>query len=219
MKIFLDTANLEQIKKWMPTGLVDGITTNPSHLSKEGPATKELLLEISRIVPGEVSVEVVKKDPQEVYQQAKEIAELGKNIVVKIPFALEYLSVIDRLTKEGIRINVTLIFSLLQALCAAKLGVAYISPFIGRLDDIDVDGVAIVAEIVDMVAIHGFSSQVLSASVRHVMHFHKVLLAGSDVATIPPSLFERLIKHPLTEQGMKKFDQDWQQLGKKDLLS
>lgn len=219
MKIFLDTANRELIEKWVPTGIVDGVTTNPSLLSKEGSNTKEVLLDICKMVAGDVSIEVVKKKPDDVYAQAKEIAALAPNVVVKIPFAFEYIPVIDKLTKEGVRLNITLIFSLLQALLVAKLDVAYISPFIGRWDDIDIDGMELVAKLVHMTETYGFPSQILAASIRHIMHFHKAVLAGADVATVPPKLLDQVMSHPLTEKGIKKFDADWQKLGKQELLS
>jgi len=219
VKIFLDTANREEIKKWMPTGIIDGITTNPSLLSKEGPHTKDVLTDICKMVAGDVSIEVVKKDPEDVYKQAKEIAELADNVVVKIPFAFEYLPIIKRSSQEGVRINVTLIFSLLQALLVAKLDVVYISPFIGRWDDIDINGMELIHKLVHMVEVYGFSSQVLAASIRHVMHWHESVLAGCDVATVPAKLLGQIMVHPLTEKGIKKFDEDWQKLGKKELLS
>lgn len=218
MKLFLDTANREMIKKWVPTGVIDGVTTNPSLLSKEGPNCKDVLLDICRMVEGDVSIEVVKKDPNDVYKQAKEISELAKNVVVKIPFAFEYLPVIKRLVAEDVRINVTLVFSLMQALLVAKLDVTYISPFIGRLDDIDTDGLALIEDLVQMSLQHGFSSQILAASIRHVMHLHHVVLMGADVATVPPKILDQLMYHPLTEMGIKAFDEDWKKLGKEDLL-
>jgi len=219
MKVFLDTANLEMIKKWVDTGIVDGVTTNPSLLSKEGKNTKEVLLEICKIVDGDVSIEVVKKSPEDVYKQAKDIAALAKNVVVKIPFAFEYLHVIKRLAKDGVRINVTLIFSLLQALMVAKLGVAYISPFVGRWDDVDVNGLRLIDELVVMKHNYGFESEILAASIRHVMHWHEVVLSGADVATVPPKLLNQIMVHPLTQKGIKKFDDDWEKLGKDELLS
>lgn len=219
MKLFLDTANREMIKKWVDTGIIDGVTTNPSLLSKEGTSTKEVLVDICKMVSGDVSIEVVKKDPEDVYKQAKEIAALADNVVVKIPFAYEYLPVIKRLTDEGVRLNITLIFSLLQAMLVAKLGVTYISPFIGRWDDIDIDGMELIEKLVHMVDRYGFASQILAASIRHVMHFHHSVLIGADVATVPPKLLDQIMHHPLTEKGIKKFDADWEKLGKDELLS
>ena len=219
MKIFLDTANRDMIKKWVATGIIDGVTTNPSLLSKEGKNTKEVLVDICKMVDGDVSIEVVKKDPEDVYKQAKEIAALADNVVVKIPYAYEYLSVIKKLSQEGIKINVTLIFSILQALLVAKLGVTYISPFIGRWDDIDINGLELVDKLMLMKNQYDFKSEILAASIRHVMHWHEVALAGVDVATVPPKLLDQVMHHPLTEVGIKKFDADWNKLGKQELLS
>jgi transaldolase len=218
MKFFLDTANIDLIKKWIPTGLVDGVTTNPSLLSKEGSDTKKVLLEICDLVKGDVSIEVVKKDPQEVYEQAKQISGVASNVVVKIPFAQEYLPIISKLTKEGVKINVTLIFSMVQALLVSKLGVTYISPFIGRWDDIDVDGMGLIEQLMVMKYNYGFESEILAASIRNVIHLHKAILMGTDVATIPPKLLDKVFAHPLTLQGIQKFDADWKKLGKQELF-
>ena len=219
MKIFLDTANREMIKKWVATGIIDGVTTNPSLLTKEGVNTKEVLVDICKMVSGDVSIEVVKKNPADVYKQAKEIAELAPNVVVKIPFAFEYLPVIKKLVQEGVRINVTLIFSLLQALLVAKLDVTYISPFIGRWDDIDINGIELIGKLTHMTERYGFASQILAASIRHLMHWHETVLFGADVATVPPKLLDQIMNHPLTVKGIKKFDDDWNKLGKTELLS
>ncbi len=218
MKLFLDTANKELIKKWILTDLVDGVTTNPSLLSKEGENPKEVLLEICKMVDGDVSIEVVEKEPEKVYTQAKQISQVAKNVVVKIPFTFEYLPVISKLTKEGVAINVTLIFSLAQAMLVAKLGVKYISPFIGRWDDIDVDGMDLIENLVIMKNNYEFESQILAASIRHVIHLHQSILMGVDVATIPPNLLDKVFAHPLTLQGIEKFDADWRKLGKEELF-
>lgn len=218
MKLFLDTADRKLIKKWIPTNLIDGVTTNPTHLSKEDPNTKKVLLEICSMVKGDVSIEVVKKEPQDVYKQAKEISALAPNVAVKIPFHQEYLPVISKLVQEGVVVNVTLIFSLLQALLVAKLGVKYISPFVGRLDDIDVDGMNLVSDLRHIIDEYGFESNIIAASLRHVMHWHEATLLGADVATIPPKLLDQIMVHPLTEKGIAKFDVDWAKLGKKELL-
>ena len=218
MKLFLDTANKELIKKWIPTGLVDGVTTNPSLLAQESGDIKTMLLDICNMVNGDVSIEVVEKTPERVYQQAKEISALAKNVVVKIPFAQEYLPVISMLTKENIKINVTLIFSLAQALLVSKLGVKYISPFIGRWDDIDVNGMNLIEDLVIMKQNYGFKTEILAASIRNVIHLQDSILAGVDVATIPPTLLDKVFKHPLTLQGIEKFDSDWKKLGKVNLF-
>ena len=219
MKLFLDTADREEIKQWMPTGLIDGITTNPSHLSKQGTNTKQVLLDICEMVPGDVSIEVVEKEAEAVYAQAKEIAALANNVVVKIPFAKEYLPVIKRLVDEDVALNITLVFSMLQALLVAKLGVRYISPFIGRWDDIDTDGLTVLNQFIEMKHTYDFESQILAASIRHVMHWHHAAILGADVATLPAALLDKLMNHPLTERGIAKFDADWATLGKKSLLA
>lgn len=218
MKIFLDTADRSLIKEWLPTGLVDGITTNPSNLSKEGKNTREILLEICSLVSGDVSIEVVEKSPEAVYKQAREIAALAKNVVVKIPFSQTYLPVIKKLVTEKIAINVTLVFGVLQALLVAKLGVRYISPFVGRWEEIDIDGISILGEIKDVIDNYGFSSEILAASLRTLMHVHQAALLGVDIATVHPTLLSNVMNHPLTSRGIEKFDEDWGKLGKPNLL-
>jgi len=218
MKIFLDTANREFIKKWLPTGLIDGITTNPSHLSKEDPDSKKVLREICAMVPGDVSIEVVEKNPEEVLKQALQISKFAPNVVVKIPCAPEYLSVIHELAKQDVKINVTLVFTSLQALMVAKLGVTYISPFIGRWDEIGVDGIDCLASIIHMKQTYDYSSQILAASVRHITHWQKAVELGADVVTVPQAVFEQAMKHPLTDRGIEIFDNDWKKLGKKSLF-
>lgn len=214
MKIFLDTANLEGIKKWAMTGLIDGVTTNPTHLSKEGGNPKEQILAICAALPeGEISVEVTEQDPDAVYKQAKDIAALAENIVVKIPCHHNYYQVIRRLAHEEIPLNITLVFSLVQGLMMCKLGVRYISPFVGRLDDIDVDGIELLPEMREMVDEYGFDTGILAASLRGVRHMHEAILAGADAATISLPVFEKMIEHPLTDQGIKTFSADWAKLG------
>lgn len=214
MKIFLDTANLEGIKKWAMTGLIDGVTTNPTHLSKEGGNPKEQILAICAALPeGEISVEVTEQDPDAVYKQAKDIAALAENIVVKIPCHHNYYQVIRRLAHEEIPLNITLVFSLVQGLMMCKLGVRYISPFVGRLDDIDVDGIEVLPEMREMVDEYGFDTGILAASLRGVRHMHEAILAGADAATISLPVFEKMIEHPLTDQGIKTFSADWAKLG------
>jgi len=213
MKIFLDTANRELIKKLLPTGIVDGVTTNPSLLSKEGGDIKKVLADICALVAGPVSVEVVEKQPDAVLKQARQIAAFAKNVVVKIPFAHEYLPVIKTLVAEGIPLNITLVFTPLQALLVAKLGVQYISPFLGRWDDIGVDSYALLEETMTIKELYDFDSQILAASIRSMAQWQKVAQTGADVATIPPAVLEQVFKHPLTAQGIKQFDEDWQKLG------
>ncbi len=218
MKIFLDTANREYIKKLLPTGVIDGITTNPSLLSKEGSQSKQVLQDICAMVPGPVSIEVVEKHPDAVLKQGREIAQFAKNIVVKIPFALEYMQVIKTLAHEGIPLNITLVFTPLQALMVAKLGVTYISPFLGRWDDIGVDSIDLLEQTVDIKETYDFDSQILAASIRSVLQWQKVAEASADVITVPPAIFEQVFKHPLTERGIAMFDADWQKLGKTSLF-
>ena len=215
MKIFLDTANLEGIKHWVKTGLIDGVTTNPTHLSKEGGDIKKLVKEICAVVShGDVSVETTEIAPQKVYEQAKEISKLADNVIVKIPCHQDYYLIIKKLVDQGIKINVTLVFTLIQSLFMCKLGVKYISPFIGRWDDIDVDGIEIIDELRLMIDDYEFTkTKILAASIRHVRHFHEAILAGADVITVPIAVMEKATKHPLTDQGIAKFNADWQKLG------
>lgn len=216
MKIFLDTANIPAIKKWAQTGLIDGVTTNPSHLSKEGGDPKKQVLEICSILPeGEISVEVTEKDPQAVYKQAKEIAALHKNIFVKVPCHADYYAVIKRLVDEDVSLNITLVFTVIQGLMMCKMGVAMISPFIGRWDDIDVEGIDVLYEMREMMDQYDFRTELLAASIRGVRHFHKSILAGADIVTLPIDVFEKSIEHPLTNAGIEKFDADWKKLGVK----
>lgn len=219
MKLFLDTSNRDVIKKWLPTGLVDGITTNPSNLSKEGSDTKQVLMDICAMVPGPVSIEVVEKAPDAVYSQAKQIAALAPNVVVKIPCLPEYFPVMKKLVAEKIKLNITLVFSEIQALAVAKLGVAYISPFVGRWDDIGNEGIELISNLVEIKQTYDFESEILAASLRSVFHWKQAALAGADVATLPPATFEQGFKHPLTDKGVEIFDNDWKKLGKTSLLS
>jgi transaldolase len=218
MKLFLDCANLATVKKFVAMGIVDGVTTNPSLLSKEGACSKQGLIDLCAAVPGPVSIEVVAKEPEAVYKQAREIAALAKNAVVKIPFAIEYLPVIARLAQEGIKLNITLVFSSLQALMVAKLGVTYISPFIGRIDDLAVDGMQLIEELLVLKNNYGFSTQILAASIRTVRHWQEAALAGADIATVPAVIIEQACKHPLTSLGIASFDADWAKLGKTSLF-
>jgi len=217
MKIFLDTANRELIKKWIPTGLIDGVTTNPSLMSKEGSDTKAVLRDICDMVKGPVSIEVIEKKPEAVYEQAKEIAKFAPNVVVKIPCLPEYMPVIHRLTQEGVKLNITLVFSEIQALLVAKLGVTYISPFVGRLDDIGTEGPNLIDELMVIKQNYNFSSQILAASIRTVYHWHRAAVAGVDVVTLPPAVLEQGMKHPLTDRGVELFDADWKKLNKPTL--
>ncbi len=213
MKIFLDTADLKVIKAWKETGLIDGVTTNPTHLSKAGGNPTKQVQAIAKLLPkGAISVEVTEKKPDAVYKQAKAIAKLARNIVVKIPCHSDYYEVIAKLVKENIKLNITLVFTLVQGLLMSKLGVQYISPFVGRLDDIDVDGVELLYNLRYMLDEYDYKTQLLAASIRGVRHLHEAIIAGADVATIPINVLEKSTHHLLTDQGMAKFDTDWKKL-------
>ncbi len=210
MKLFLDTADVEALGSWSSTGLIDGVTTNPTHLAKAGKDPKKRILEICSLLPdGEISVEVTEQKPEKVYNQAKEIAALADNILVKIPCHKDYYPIIAELVDEGVKLNITLVFSLIQSLFMCKLGVAYISPFIGRWDDIDVEGKDLLFEIRSMIDDYAFETQLLAASVRGVRHLHEAILAGADVATVPLNVLEKVTKHSLTDEGIATFNADW----------
>lgn len=220
MKIFLDTANKDAIAYWVPTGLIDGVTTNPTHLSKEDNDPTQQVRAICALLPkGVISVEVVETDPEAVYSQAKAIAKLANNIAVKIPCHKNYYGVIKRLVGEGVIINVTLVFSLSQGLMMAKLGVHYISPFVGRLDDAGVDGLRLVNQLVYMMDYYKCKTQVLAASIRDIGHFEGAVLAGAHVVTVPVDVFEQSLEHPLTDKGMTQFLSDWKKLSIKQFPS
>ena len=209
MKIFLDTANVKKVKELAHLGIIDGITTNPTHLAHEKEKPTAIIQELARIIPGDISVEVTEKVPAKVYAQAKEIAKLAKNIVVKIPCHADYYEIIQKLMAEDISINITLVFSLMQALFMCKLGVAYISPFVGRLNDIDADGMNLLHEIRSMIDNYGFSTEIIAASIRTVTDFHEAITAISDIITVPVSVLEKSLDHPLTNTGIEKFLADW----------
>jgi transaldolase len=215
MKIFLDTAEYEVIKRWGATELVDGVTTNPTLLGKEqGMSPKELLLNIcSAMGEKPVSVEVTEREPGAIYEQAHKIAELAENIVVKVPCRREYVTVIERLVNEGVPVNITLVFSVTQALMMAKLGVDYVSPFIGRLEDIDSNGLEVISGISEIFSTYGYETEILAASIRSVRHVHEVALRGAHIATVPPAVFDKLFEHPLTDKGLDQFLADWEKRG------
>jgi transaldolase len=209
MKIYLDTANVKDIKEAVSQGSVDGITTNPSLAAKEGRDFKELVLEICNLVDGPISAEVISVEADAIVKEGRELAKLHKNIVVKCPLIPEGLKATKRLAAEGIRVNVTLCFSPTQALLAAKAGAWCVSPFIGRLDDVGADGMELIRQILAIYQNYDFKTQVLVASVRHTMHVVEAALAGGDICTMPYSVYQQLIKHPLTDIGLKKFLADW----------
>lgn len=214
MKIFLDTADINSIKKWIDKGIIDGVTTNPTHLSKTGMDPKKHIEQLCALFPdGDISVEITQLQPEQAYKQAKEIAKIADNITVKVPCHIDYYEIIKKLVDEGISINVTLVFSLIQSLMMCKLGVTYISPFVGRWDDIDVDGIQLLYQIREMIDTYGYSTQILAASLRSVRHFHDAIAAGADVATLPADVLEKSLNHILTDKGIQLFDADWQKLG------
>ncbi len=212
MKFFIDTANIDEIKEAASFGMVDGVTTNPSLVAKEGKDFKQLLNEIVEVVDGPISAEVVSTNYEGMMKEARELAAIHKNIVVKIPLIKEGLKAVKSLTEEGIKTNVTLCFSPTQALMAAKAGATYISPFVGRLDDISHDGMQLIEQIIQIYDNYGFETEVLVASVRHPMHVVQAALMGADVATIPFSVIDKLFNHPLTTKGLDKFLSDWKKL-------
>ena len=211
MKFFLDTANVEDIRKAAAMGVICGVTTNPSLIAREGRDFKEVLQEISRIVDGPISGEVkaTTTDAEGMIAEAREIADLHPNMVVKIPMTVEGLKAVTVLSKEKIKTNVTLIFSANQALLAARAGANYVSPFLGRLDDISTDGVELVRTIAEIFAIYDLPTEIIAASVRHPMHVTQCALAGADIATVPYAVIEAMTKHPLTDAGIEKFKQDY----------
>lgn len=209
MNIYLDTANVKEIKEAVSQGAVDGITTNPSLAAKEGRDFKELVLEICNLVDGPISAEVISVEADAIVKEGRELAKLHKNIVVKCPLIPEGLKATKRLTAEGIRVNVTLCFSPTQAILAAKAGAWCVSPFIGRLDDISSDGMALIRQIITIYDNYDFKTQVLVASVRHPQHVVEAALAGGHICTMPYNVYQQLIKHPLTDIGLKKFLADW----------
>ncbi len=216
MKIFLDSANLEAIKKYNDMGLLDGITTNPSLLSKEGGDPQKTMEEISRIIKGDVSLEVVAVDYEGMMEQGRRLRKYGDNVVVKVPMTAEGLKACKALTAEGIPVNVTLIFSSNQAILAAKAGAKYVSPFIGRLDDVGKDGMNLIREIKQIYPNYDFKTQILVASIRHPMHVVDAAKIGAEVVTLPPAVLEKMLKHQLTDIGLKNFLADWEKLKSED---
>ena len=209
MKFFLDSANISEVKDAYKLGVISGVTTNPSLIAKEKQDIKAVVQEIARIVPGPVSAEVISVTFEEMLPEARELAKLADNIVIKVPINAEGLKTVSALRAEGIKTNVTLIFSANQALLAARAGAAFVSPFIGRLDDISEDGMRLIKDITDMFAIHGIESEVIAASVRHPMHVTQAALAGSHIATVPFKVLLSVLNHPLTDIGIKRFLEDW----------
>ncbi|WP_455794310.1 fructose-6-phosphate aldolase [Clostridium butyricum] len=210
MKFFLDTANVEYIKEVNEMGVICGVTTNPSLVAKEGRDFNEVIKEITGIVDGPISGEVVSEDTQGMIKEGREIAAIHKNMIVKIPMTAEGLKATKVLSKEGIKTNVTLIFSATQALLAANAGATYVSPFLGRVDDISMVGMDLVSDIAEIFEIHGIETEIIAASVRNPIHVIDAAKAGADIATIPYELVMQMLKHPLTDQGLDKFKADWE---------
>jgi transaldolase len=209
MKFFIDTANINEIKEANDMGMVDGVTTNPSLIAKEGRDFEEIIKEICEIVDGPISAEVVSTDTEGMLKEARKLAKIHNNIVVKIPMLVDGLKATRKLSEEGIKINVTLVFSPLQALMAAKAGATYVSPFIGRLDDISQEGLLLVEQIVEIYSNYAFDTEIIVASIRNPLHVLESALMGADIATIPFNVLSKLAAHPLTDKGLKAFLDDW----------
>ncbi len=215
MKFFIDTANLDEIREANELGLIDGVTTNPSLVAKEGDVDfKEHLAKICEMVNGDISAEVTALDTEGMLKQGREYAKVAPNVVVKCPLTLDGLKATRILTEEGTGVNVTLCFSAAQAILAAKAGAKYISPFIGRLDDVATNGMQLISDIVQIYDNYDFDTQVLAASIRHPMHIVDCALAGADVATLPFKVIQQLVKHPLTDKGLDAFLADWKKSGR-----
>ncbi|MBC1652617.1 fructose-6-phosphate aldolase [Listeria welshimeri] len=210
MRFFIDTANVEEIKKANRMGFIAGVTTNPSLVAKEGRDFNEVIQEITSIVDGPISGEVVSLEADEMIEEGRVIAKIHPNMVVKIPMTGEGLAAVKVLTEKGIKTNVTLVFSATQALLAARAGATYVSPFLGRLDDIGDDGLVLIRDIAEIFEIHGIPTEIISASVRHPIHVIECAKAGADIATVPYKVFEQMLKHPLTDSGIDKFLADWE---------
>jgi transaldolase len=215
MKFFIDSANIKEIKEGINLGMVDGVTTNPSLIAKEKRGFVEVVKEILEVVDGPVSLEVVSTEAEAMVREGKKLAKMGDNAVIKVPMTTEGLKATKIFAGEGIRVNQTLIFSPIQALMAAKAGAAYVSPFVGRLDDVAHDGMEIVEQIITIYNNYGFETEVIVASVRHPRHVLEAALMGADIATIPFKVIDQLAKHPLTDRGVELFLADWKKVPKK----
>jgi len=214
MKIFLDTANVKEIREAYSWGIIDGVTTNPSLIAKEGRDFREVVKEITQIVDGPISAEVVSMNADGMVAEGRELAKIHKNINIKIPMCVEGLKATKRLASEGIKVNMTLVFSPNQALLAAKAGAAFVSPFVGRLDDVGQEGMQIIPDIVEIYRNYGFTTEIIVASVRHPIHVYQAALAGAHIATVPFAVLEKMVKHPLTDIGIERFLKDWEKVPK-----
>ena len=215
MKLFIDTANVEHIREANDLGVICGVTTNPSLIAKEGRDFKEVVTEITQIVDGPVSAEVISLDHEGMVNEARELVKIHENIVIKIPLTYEGLKAVKILSTEGIKTNVTLIFSAGQALLAARAGATYVSPFLGRVDDIGFDGMTIIEEIVDIFDVHGIDTEIIAASIRNPLHVINAARMGCHIATVPFNVIKQMINHPLTDIGIEKFLKDWESVPKK----
>ncbi|EEL52101.1 MULTISPECIES: fructose-6-phosphate aldolase [Bacillus cereus group] len=210
MKFFIDTANIDEIKEANDLGVLAGVTTNPSLVAKEGVDFHERIREICSVVEGPVSAEVISLEADKMIEEGKELAKIAPNVVVKVPMTKEGLKAVKAFSDLGIRTNVTLVFSAVQALLAARAGATYVSPFLGRLDDIGHNGMDLIRQIAEIFAIHGIETEIIAASVRHSVHVTEAALNGAHIATIPANVIGPLVKHPLTDQGIEKFLADWE---------
>ncbi|NMW84190.1 fructose-6-phosphate aldolase [Peptoniphilus sp. AGMB00490] len=216
MKFFIDTANIEEIREINSWGVLSGVTTNPTLISKNGGVFEDVIKEISEIVHGDISAEVISTDLSGMLKEARELAKISNNIVIKIPMIEEGLKAVSILSKEGIRTNVTLVFSVSQALLAANAGATYVSPFMGRLDDIGKSGINLVEDIAFIFKQYGYNTQIIAASIRHINHVEDVAKTGADIATIPYKIFKEMIKHKLTDSGLKRFLEDFKNVKTKE---
>ena len=214
MKIFLDTANLDSIRHYSEMGMVDGITTNPTLLSKEGGDPEEIIREIVKMVQGPVSLEVISTEVNQIMEEAYILKQYGSNVVIKVPMIPDGLKAVKKLKEEGIKTNVTLVFSANQALLAAKAGASYVSPFIGRLDDIGAEGMSLIRDINQIFKNYQYNTKILVASIRHPIHVIESAKVGADVVTLPPDILGKMFLHPLTDKGLKIFISDWENLKK-----
>ncbi|MGB9976720.1 fructose-6-phosphate aldolase [Thermovenabulum sp.] len=215
MKFFLDTANINEIKEAVSLGVICGVTTNPTLIAKEGRDFKETILEITSLIDGPISAEVISLDAEGMVKEALEISSWHPNIVIKIPMTWEGLKAVKELSKKNVKTNVTLIFSPNQALLAARAGATYVSPFVGRFTDISQDGIALITDIADIFSLHDIKTEIIAASIRTPMDVVNAAKAGADIATIPYKVLEQMVKHPMTDLGIKKFLEDWEKVPKK----
>ena len=215
MKIFLDTADINEINELSESGLIDGVTTNPSLASKSDKSFIDLIKEISSVIQGPISAEVTAENLTQMIKEADKLRKIADNIAIKVPLTVDGLKCCKKLSNDGTMVNVTLCFSANQALLAAKCGATFISPFVGRLDDIGIDGIDLISDILDIYDNYGFETQVLAASIRHPLHVLQVAKVGADVANLPPKIIKQLYDHPLTNKGLESFLSDWKKSGKK----